>query len=284
MRKLRTSLRTIAALALVAFSLTGCMKLDLDLTVGSDDTLDGTVVLALDKSVLKMGGKDPEQAFANAESGMSDELPEGSRTEVYDDGKYYGKKIIYDDLPLADFNSGKPGAPSLTHADGRFVFTADLGTGVADLGQQAELMRPFLSGIRITFAVTFPGEVIEHDSRAVVDGRTVRWDLQIGEDNKLRAVAADSSFPWPVVAVVGGVLGMLVIVGIVVLAVWLTRRGSAGAAGRAAPPAEPAGPVAETAYPATIPAGPAPDTAAAPAADPPTLPHPSSPGEAPHHP
>ncbi|BCJ78025.1 hypothetical protein CS0771_75690 [Catellatospora sp. IY07-71] len=270
MPKLRTSLRTVAALALVAFSLTGCMKLDLDLTVNSDDTLDGTVVLALDKSVLKMSGKDPEQAFANAESGMSD-LPEGSRTEVYDDGKYYGKKIVYDDLPLADFNSGKPGAPSLTHADGKFVFTADLGTGVADLGRQAELMRPFLSGIRITFAVTFPGKVVEHDSRAVADGRTVRWDLQIGEDNKLRAVAEDSSFPWPVVAVVGGALGLLVIVGIVVLAVWLSRRQRAAQAALDSAPA----------YPAAVPA---PDTVAAAPAYPPTQAYPTVPGEAPHQP
>ena len=270
MRKLRTSLRTLAALALVAFSLTGCMKLDLDMTVNSDDTLDGTVVLALDKSVLKLSGKDPEQAFSSAESGMSD-LPEGSRTEVYDDGKYYGKKIVYDDLPLADFNSGKPGAPSLTHADGKYVFTADLGTGVADLGRQAELMRPFLSGIRITFAVTFPGEVVEHDSRAVVDGRTVRWDLQVGEDNKLRAVAEDSSFPWPVVAVVGGVLGLLVIAGIVVLAVSLSRRQRAAQAVVDSAPAYPA-------------AGPPPDPAPAPPADPPPQAYPTIPGEARHQP
>ncbi|MEV4416279.1 hypothetical protein [Catellatospora sp. NPDC049609] len=276
MRQLRAPLRTLAALAVVALSLTGCMKLDMAMTVNGDDTLDGTVVIALDKSMLRLGGKDPAQAFAAAEGGLS-ELPEGSRTEVYDDGKYYGKKIVYDDLPLADFNTGKPGAPSITHTDGKYVFTADLSSGSAELGRQAELMRPFLSGIQLKLAVTFPGDVVEHDPKAVVDGRTVRWDLAVGEDNKLRAVAADSSFPWLLVAGIGGVLGLLVIVGIVLLAVRLTRRQDA-----AQGPADQAlvAPDGTLAHAATL------GHAPAPSAHPPTQPYPPAPapGEAPHQP
>lgn len=256
MRQLRRPLRTLTALALVAFSLTGCMKLDLAMTVNSDDTLDGTVIVALDKSVLGLSGKSAEEAFANAEGSLSD-LPEGSRTEVYDDGKYYGKKVVYDDLPFADFNSGQPGAPSITHADGKYVFTADLRTGNADLGPQAELMRPFLSSVQITFAVTFPGDVVEHDAKAVVDGRTVRWNVAVGGRNELRAVAEEgSAFPWLVVAVVGGVFGLGVIVGIVLLGIWLSRRRAGGAPADPGAPAPVAQPYPTQAYPVAQPAGP----------------------------
>ena len=155
----------------------------------------------------------------------SPSCPKGAKTEVYDDGKYYGKKIIYDDLPLTDFNTGEKGAPSITHANGKYVFTADLDTGADGLGPQAEMVKPFLSSLQITFAVTFPGKVVEHDAKAVVDGDTVRWNVALGGKNELRAVAEEgSAFPWLVVAVVGGVLGLAVIIGIVLLAVRLTRR------------------------------------------------------------
>ncbi|MBV1854965.1 LppM family (lipo)protein [Catellatospora tritici] len=240
MPQLRRPIRALAALALVAFGLSGCMKLDMDLTVNSNDTLDGTAIVALDRSLLSMSGKSPQEAFDSAGDSVKD-LPKGSRTEVYDDGKFYGKKIIYDDLSFAAFNSGAAGAPRIEHANGKYTFTADLKTGASDLGPQAELARPFLSGIQITIALTFPGDIVEHDSRAQVDGRKVTWRLSLGEDNRLRAVAEDGpAFPWVVVAAVGGVAGLAVIVGIVVLAVWLTRRHATPA------PADPASP----AYPA----------------------------------
>ncbi|WP_144119618.1 LppM family (lipo)protein [Catellatospora sichuanensis] len=224
MRLPRKPLRTLAVLALAAFSLTGCMKLDMNMTVNSDDTVDGTIIMALDKSVLQLSGKSPEQAFEEAGDSLT-ELPKGTRTEVYDDGKYYGKKIVYDDLPLTEFNTGEKGAPSITHANGKYLFTADLDTGADGLGPQAEMVKPFLSSLQITFAITFPGKVVEHDAKAVVDGDTVRWNVALGGKNELRAVAEEgSAFPWLVVAVVGGVLGLAVIAAIVFLAVWLTRR------------------------------------------------------------
>ncbi|GHJ45142.1 hypothetical protein Cs7R123_24840 [Catellatospora sp. TT07R-123] len=249
MRQLRRPLRALAALALVAFGLSGCMKLDMDLTVNSNDTLDGTVVVALDRSLLMMSGKSPEEAFEGAEDSVKD-LPKGSRTEVYDDGKFYGKKIIYDDLSFAAFNSGKADAPHIEHADGKYTFTADLKTGSNSLGAQAELMRPFLSGIQITIALTFPGDVVEHDAQAKVDGHRVSWNLGLGENNRLRAVAEEGpAFPLAVVAVVGGVAGLAVVVGIVVLAIWLSRRHATPAP--AATPAYPAAAPTDPAYPAT---------------------------------
>ncbi|MDI1465495.1 hypothetical protein QEZ54_31450 [Catellatospora sp. KI3] len=249
MRQLRRPIRALAALALVAFGLSGCMKLDMDLTVNSNDTLDGTAVVALDRKLLSMGGQSPEKAFDQAGDTVKD-LPKGSRTEVYDDGKFYGKKIIYDDLSFAAFNSGGAGAPRIEHANGKYTFTADLKTGSSDLGPQAELARPLLSGIQITIALTFPGDVIEHDAHARVDGRKVTWQLSLGEDNRLRAVAEDGpGIPWAVVAAVGGVAGLAVIVGIVVLAIWLTRRHAAQAPAGAAVPAYPT----DHPYPDTLP-------------------------------
>lgn len=251
MRLVRQPLRALAALTLVAFALTGCMKVDMNVTVNTDDTLDGTMIVAVDKSMLALSGKSPEDAFKNAKE-ISD-LPEGSRAEAYDDGKYYGQKIIYDNLPFTAFNSGKKGAPAITHNDGRYTFSADMNTAGSNLGPQAQLAAPLLSSIKIKFVITFPGKVIEHDESAIVSGNTVTWNVRLGEDNKLRAVAEEgSTFPWLVVAVVGGGLGLLVIAGIVLLALWLRRPTPAPAlAGDQPIEYPPATPTSSTEYPPT---------------------------------
>ncbi|HCT75576.1 MAG TPA: hypothetical protein DGG94_15440 [Micromonosporaceae bacterium] len=219
------SLRVLSALLFATFALAGCMKVEMNLTVnGEQDTINGSMIFAMDKAVLTMNGKSPEEAFAGTANEIK-ELPKGSRSEVYDDGKFYGRRIIFENMTFEEFNRAEPGAPRFTHQDGKYTFGMDADMSNADLGPQSAVIKPILDTIELKIAVTFPGKVIERDNLAELSGNTVSWKLKMGSAHKLNAVAEEpATFQWLLVAGVGGLFGILVVVGIVVLAIRLNRR------------------------------------------------------------
>lgn len=222
MRTLRALTSLSGLLIIAAFALTGCMKLDMNLSIDPrNDTLNGTFIVAVDKNVLTMGGKTAEEGFATTEKTLK-EIPAGTRSEVYDDGKFYGRKIIFDKYPLAQFNRQSPSA-SVVHQDRQYIFRMD-GTNPVAASTPAQLLNA-LANFEITIAVTFPGKVIEHDPQSTLEDRTVRWRMKLADFRAIRAVSQEeSSFPWMLLVVVAGLFGVLVVTGIVVLALRLNRR------------------------------------------------------------
>jgi len=216
------TLRAFTALILAAFTLTGCMKLDMTLSIDPhSDTINGSFIVAVDKAVLTMDGKTAEESFATTEKNLKD-VPAGTRSEVYDDGKYYGRKIIFEGYPMAEFNRQSQSA-SITHEDRKYIFQMDGGAPVAN--STPEQLISVLANIEITIAVTFPGKVIEHDAQSVLHDRTVVWTMKLADFKQIRAVSQEeSSFPWLLLAIVTGLFGALVIAGIVVLAMRMNRR------------------------------------------------------------
>jgi hypothetical protein len=216
------TLRALTALIIAAFALTGCMKLDMDLSIdGRSDTLSGRFIVAIDKNLLTLNGKTPEEAYAASERGLR-ELPAGSRSEVYDDGRFYGRKIIFERYPLAEFNRQNPSG-SISHEDGKYIFTMDGSNPVADSTPAA--LATALANLEITISVTFPGKVIEHDRQSTVQDRTVIWKLKLADFRSIRAVSEEEQrFPWMLLAMVTGLFGVFVVAGIVVLALRLGRK------------------------------------------------------------
>lgn len=215
-------LRAVLALVVTAVMLTGCMKIDMSLTIdGGRDTVNGSLIFAVDKQVLALSGKSPEESFKDTQGSLDADMPKGTRTEVYDDGKFYGQKIIYDNVAFSEFSASK-GAPKITHENGRYIFTmaADMSSKPGFPGGQQ-----ILSSIEVKITVTFPGDVIEHDPKATVSGKTASWTLKMSENHELRAVSEEgASFPWLLLGAVAGLFGLLVIAGIVVLAIRMNRR------------------------------------------------------------
>jgi hypothetical protein len=222
-------LRAVAALLLAAVMLTGCVKIDMDITVSKEsDTVTGSIIVALEKALLTLGGEAPEKAFskANMDSGA---MPAGSRTEVYDDGKYYGKRIIFDKVSFADFNKSSKestDAPKLLHDGGKYIFTMRVTPAPSSsLGTANAAVANALASVEMKFAITFPGKVIEQDSHAKVEGNTARWSLKLNESYQLRAVAEEpQSIPWLVISVASGLFCLLLVVGAVIFAIRMTRR------------------------------------------------------------
>ena len=73
-----------------------------------------------------------------------------------------------------------------------------------------EIPQQFLDNFEFTISITFPGEVIS--STGEVDGNTVTWQPQVGENNPIEARASaipSPSSPWLIVLVVA--LGALLL-------------------------------------------------------------------------
>ncbi|MFF0656403.1 LppM family (lipo)protein [Micromonospora tulbaghiae] len=255
-------------LALVAI-LSGCMQLNLGLTVNDDDTVSGQLLLTAPKSVLKQRNPDPAVAFAELRPNIPS-LPPGAETR-YEDATSYGIQITYRKTPLAQFTSE---SVNLVRDDDLYRFSLPLDPKKygGKFGQQdPRQQQAFMTLMAFEISVTFPGRVL--DTNGTVTGRSVSWKVVANQPKpaELRAVAqappppatspaaavtGNGSFPW--LPVVAGVVVLLLVVAVAV--VLLLRRRSRGAVPPAATTTGPA--------PAGTGAPPAPDAPAPPAGPP----------------
>ena len=192
-RRVRTAGRIGAFLAL-AVLLTGCIKLNMDLGINADDTVNGTIVLGVQKELLELTGQSAEDLLGDA-----DLIPTGATgvvVEPFEDDEFVGQQIIFEDLPIAEFNSGALGASGatgisgVTGAGGDTLNIAREGetfvvTGVLDLSSGLSGATgpfagtggaQFFESADIQISITFPGEVVQANGE--VDGNTVSWKVE----------------------------------------------------------------------------------------------------------
>lgn len=243
-------IRALAVALLAVATLSGCFRFDMRVQVGEDDTVSGSYVVAVDRSVLEMTGQDVDELLGTGADGPSGLLGEDGgvqvREEPYEDEDAVGRQYVFDAVPFAVFNGE---GMTLAHADGRYTLDGTLpaSTGDTDLGMSVQ------ADIRIAF--TFPGDVEETNGQVDPDDpRTVSWTGDGTQDLVLQAVASEAGAPWLGLAVAGGA-GLLLAGGVVALVVVLVRRRRRRAA--AAPPGwyppggagGPAAPAAPAAWP-----------------------------------
>ncbi len=216
--------RPLLALLMV-FALGGCMKMEMNFGIdGEHDTVTGWVVIAVDKQVLALSGKPPEETFKTSVQDLK-QLPTGTRQEVYDDGKFYGRKVFFDKVAFTQFAQSSAGSPHFEHRDHRYYFTMNGDYSQADLGSQAALVKNILDQIELKVTVTFPGKVIDRDNLAQLDGNTVSWTVKLSSAHQFSAVSEEpSKLNWVLVGAVGGLFGALVVAGIVVFALRANRK------------------------------------------------------------
>lgn len=312
-RNPRWALRAAIAV-LLAVALTGCLKLDMELSIEAD-TVNGTMVVAVDRQMMQLFEMEPDDIFDDADE---DEIAtiDGVTTTPYEDDDWIGVEYTLNRVLLDDLNelaADDEESPQILYdeQDGTYEFsmTVDLSDffGEDELDEDDDLGFPGLDpaalqeDFEVRVAVTFPGEVTDHNGQ--VAGTTVTWTPEPGERTEMRAVAlatgsgAGDSAGDPAGDTAGGglpgagtgstgsssalvallvALGVLVLVAIGGITLWLTRRNLAPAAAVAAPGTEAA--AGTEAGPRTE-AAPAPgDTA--PAGDVPTDPNPTKPDSA----
>jgi hypothetical protein len=235
-RRARTAGR-IGALVALVFLMTGCIKLNMNLGINSDNTVSGTVEFGVQKELLDLTGQNVEDLLGS-DAPFPSSAP-GVTIEPFDDGEFAGQQFIFEDLPIEQFNSGGVAGASGATAGGAgdtlqiarqgdtFVVTGvlDLSSGLSGAtgpfggtgGAQ------FFESAEIRIAITFPGEVLQAPG-GEIDGNTVTYVPEFGELLEINAtgsavdngeaadvVGGSDSF-LPLILIIGGVALVLLIV------------------------------------------------------------------------
>ena len=204
--------RLVSVSLAVVFLTTGCIKLEMDITVANDDTVSGTMVFAIAKSITDLAAEDAE---SSPTSSTQELFPNNADIESkpFDDGEFVGTTYTFDDLPLAELapEVGDDSALAIKRQGDNLVVSGLLDTGSyeADLATNplaASLTEGIAELTSIKIAITLPGDIIQTNGE--VDGQTITWTGSFGEKLELQAVAASP---------LAGPVNWLLIIGLSVL-------------------------------------------------------------------
>lgn len=219
-----TRSRKILALvgAVLVLALAGCVRFQADLSVTPENTLDGDIVVAVIANDDDPGSQQNAQdAAADIEARLLPGLrgSDGVTAKPYEQDDYVGTRFTLDDTPIdALSGGGSEGALSLTRTGDVFEFSGTLDFTPDD--QAAAQPDPGDGGIQV--AISFPGEVLEHNGE--LEGSKVTWStsLEGSVDMHARASAIPSGPPAWVWLAAGAAL--LVVVAVIVVVVGVARR------------------------------------------------------------
>jgi hypothetical protein len=188
--------RVLGAALLVVFGLSGCLKVDMDMTVTQDDKVDGSLILGFNKSLMKgLGATDQQlRQQLDSQSPISG-LGGKAKASRYEDATFIGQKYTFSGVPLAKLNQSSNGDQlSIKHQGSRYVVdgTLDLSAGQLNgSGLGSAQIKQFLKSADIKVKLTFPGKV--RSASGSIDGNSVTWTPKFGDKVSLRAVADDTA-------------------------------------------------------------------------------------------
>jgi hypothetical protein len=235
-RRLGTAMR-IGGVVAIGLLLTGCIKLNMNLQIQSDDTVSGTVQLGIQKELLELTGQSVEDLLGS-DSPFPSDAP-GVTVEPFDDGEFAGQQFTFDSVPIAQFSQEQSAeALSITRQGDQFVVEGVLdlaGGATAPIGSTGQ---DLLESADIQIAISFPGDVIEANGE--IDGNTVTYAPEFGERVEISATgSAIDDGDEPAGGAVGGddggsnlmlilIIGAVVIGALIVLFLVLRNRSRSG--------------------------------------------------------
>ena len=204
------TLSLIVVTAVIALGLSGCIKVDMDMKVGSNEKVDGTFVVALNEGVLNMMGQKPDEFIKSMlKDDVSKDVPKGAKVTqtAYRKNGWAGVAIAYKDMPVTEFSKsagkaagGVGGGKAATGQDfvlkkvkDTYEFTGkvDFSTGTSPAGKDKSteaMMKQFKPEMRIK--MTFPGKVISANGK--ISGNSVTWVPTMGDKLTMTAKAKAS--------------------------------------------------------------------------------------------
>ncbi|WP_152650192.1 LppM family (lipo)protein [Demequina aestuarii] len=202
---MRTLTRGLALAVVSTLALTGCVRVEMNVTLDEDDTASGDFIFAMSQELLEIAGEESLDDLLGGE-----ETIPGGTTERYEsedengDGSpdFVGTQTTFSGLPLEEFDAAGDGLRIFRDGDDYVVSgTADDltdQTGGEELPETASA----------TMSVTFPGTVSDHNGE--LDGTTVTWDLleQSGELQARGSASADGGFPLWLILVIAALVGI----------------------------------------------------------------------------
>ncbi|MFC6156674.1 LppM family (lipo)protein [Kribbella jiaozuonensis] len=208
--------RVRAALVVVAclVALTGCVKLDADLKVGSNETVSGSMKIGVDKQLLQSSGQSLDKVRQQIESGIKQTTTEGVSCNSFEDDKYVGSNCTFESVPFDKMGSSSGDGVSFRKDGDKVMVTVKAGNlGSVPSGTQPE----------VNFKITMPGKILEHDDGAKISGRTATYD-SLDKLGKISLTSeAGSGFPtWALIVII--VLVLLAIAAVVFFILRSRRR------------------------------------------------------------
>ncbi|GAA1610588.1 hypothetical protein GCM10009789_76180 [Kribbella sancticallisti] len=194
LNRVRTALVIVTCLV----GLTGCVKLDGDLKVNSDETVSGSMQLGIDKQLLTSSGQSVDRVRQQLENGIKSSTTDGVSCKAFDDDKYVGSDCAFDKVPFTDMGSATGEGVSFRKDGDRFIVSVkEMNLGNVPAGSQPV----------VNFKITMPGKIIEHDAGAKVDGRTATYDSLDKLANVSLTSNASAGFPlWALILIIAVLL------------------------------------------------------------------------------
>lgn len=233
MRKMMTAV----SVALLLLVLAGCIRFQADLTISANDTVSGSVVIAV---IVNDDAEDGEAVAAERAQQVELSLVPAlsgsvgvTRTAYTDDG-YIGSLFELRDAPLSAFaDTGNAENFTIVRSGNRVTVS-----GVIDFTEAGDAAAPdesidedadTESSGDITIAVTFPGEVLSHDGAQ--SGRTVTWTTEFDRPISINAESEVDQGPDQTLLWVGIIVTLIVAIAVAVVVVTLRRRKRSQTAG-----------------------------------------------------
>lgn len=201
-------LTRLVAGATAVVALSGCIKIDMDMKVKSNDKLDGTFIVGFSTQLIEMMGQKKADFIKTMQSDTKN-LPKGAKTSAYDKNGFVGSQITFKDLPASEFTkaTGSAAGAAASTAGGtsgddlklvkskdgkswNFSGTMDLkgssgaDTSTPDLSAMTKSMKA-----EVRIKMTFPGEITKHDKAGKVSGKSITWTPKLGEKIVMQATA-----------------------------------------------------------------------------------------------
>ncbi|WP_062205597.1 LppM family (lipo)protein [Demequina salsinemoris] len=216
--------RAIAVALFATLALTGCIKVDFELVLQPDDTVDGSITYAIAQGSGELMSDDEttytDEDLLDSLFGDIDasEYANGVLSDFTDDD-WVGKTITFEGEELSGFSLDEDTeGVTITREGDEFVISGPYSTSEEDMTEG-------MDGAEMSMTVTFPGEITETNGTLSEDKHTVTWDLlDPPESLEARGGATEGSdFPMWIVYVAAGVVALAAIV--VVVVVLVSRKG-----------------------------------------------------------
>lgn len=235
---MKTMMRTIAIAVVGALALSGCIKMEFNIELKSDDTVDGEIIFAVQEGFGEMMGDMGEGILTDEEAAadfFGDDLDtsdfQNATVEEYKVDGWVGSRIVFTDEPLSEFDIDADDLRIYRDGDD-FVVSGPFS------GDSEDEDLSMFEGAELTMSVTFPGTVSSHNG--TLDGTTVTWDLMNEPSDGLQARGSATgggggSLPILLIAIVAALL--VLIAAVVATVVVLSKRNKGGAVPAADAPA-----------------------------------------------
>ncbi|MFD2794263.1 LppM family (lipo)protein [Promicromonospora vindobonensis] len=179
---IRSRLVAVATLAVLTLTLSGCVRMGVEVELKPNDMAVSSVVLAVEDKYLDQTGQSPDAVIDTLTEGQGDPAEDAVRTEDFEQDGYTGTRYVYPKAKLGGVGARVGWPIEVVRTGGDYVVSGTLDLTEESLGSRGGSS---VDNLSVTVDITFPGKV--KDSNGTIDGNSVRWEPTVGEAVEISA-------------------------------------------------------------------------------------------------